>query len=76
MQVNLEVPAKAETAITGYAGAVILLSRGVTYRIECLTSGKLRSATRNGQNIPVSAWPQTVVKRLARTAANYFPPRA
>ena len=74
MQVSIEVPSNAETICTGYAGAVILESRGKTYRVEILTTGKLRSATcSTGANI--EDWPHSVHKRLARTAAIYFPPR-
>ena len=70
---SIEVASNMEKQCTGYAGAVIYVSRGVSYRIEVLAGGKLRAATRNGTAAPIDQWPNSVVARLAKTAARYFP---
>jgi hypothetical protein len=74
MTTSIEVASNAERACTDYAGAVILTYRYNIYRIEVLTTGAIRSATRNGEPVSPSAFAPAIIKSLAKTAAIYFPP--
>lgn len=71
---SIEVASIAEREATGYQGAVICVSRGITYRIGVLKSGSIIDPSRNGESTSIGKWPANVIKNLAKTAAIYFPP--
>lgn len=70
--VEVEVPAKLVTELTGYAGALSVSNRGSFYRIEVEATGKLKATQRNGEPSSMADWPPNVVKKLARAAANFL----
>ena len=64
MEQSMECPALAETALTGYLGAAIIETRGITYRIEFRNG--VNTATRDNRPVGIHSLPRNVVTRAVK----------